>query len=155
MEAEDSFEIVHGATDVAVSWVIGDDLPDLLDAYTAGTGRMTAFPEWTQNGVILRGHGGADDVLALIDEAEDAGISVAAVWIEDWCGQRQTALGTRMLWNWDVDRTLYPDWEEMIQTLRARDVRALAYINPYLVEPVTEKMYNDTYTRRPLLKTCW
>lgn len=157
MEEENSFEIVHSATRVALSWVQGEDLSTLMENYTAGVGRMTSFPEWTQKGVILRGHGGADDVLALVDEAEEAGVTVAAVWIEDWCGQRQTALGTRMLWNWDVDRTLYPDWEEMVEALRARNVRALAYINPYLVdasdrEDVQRHLYEEARAQDFLVK---
>ena len=134
MSSEDRFRVNATTDSFSLSWVSASDLPELLSRYTAETGRMTAFPQWSQEGVIVRAHGGADAIEETVAEAEAAGLPLAALWIEDWCGQRSTALGTRMLWNWDVDRNKYPDWEEMVARLKARGIRVLAYINPYLVD---------------------
>jgi alpha-glucosidase len=40
-----------------------------------------------------------------------------------------------MLWNWDVDRTLYPDWEALLTEFRSQGVRVLTYFNPFLADP--------------------
>jgi alpha-glucosidase len=118
---------------------------------------MTPFPEWSQQGVVLRAHGGIDAIEAVVAEAETAGVPVSAVWVEDWCGQRQTSLGTRMLWNWDVDREKYPEWEEMVATLRDKNIRVLAYLNPYLVdasdrEGITRHLYAEAVEQEFLVK---
>jgi alpha-glucosidase len=84
--------------------------------------------------VILRAHGGSEEVRATVDEARTAGVPLAAVWVEDWCGLRDTILGSRMWWNWDVDRGRYPDWETMVAELDAEGVGVLAYINPYVTD---------------------
>jgi len=37
-------------------------------------------------------------------------------------------------WNWELDRDTYPNWRTMVQDLRAKDIRVVSYINPYLVD---------------------
>ena len=117
------------------SFITGETLPELIETRTEVTGRMTPLPAWSQEGVILRAHGGESAIRATVEEAKTAGIPVAAVWVEDWCGVRETATGTRMLWNWTVDTALYPQWTELVASLNDEGVRTLIYLNPYIVDP--------------------
>ena len=138
MQEDDSFEVKVWNSSLYAQLFIGDSPSQLVERYTEVFGRMTTLPEWSQQGVILRAHGGAEDVRATVEAARESGVPLAAVWVEDWCGLRSTALGSRMWWNWDVDRGLYPDWEDMVAELTAEGVAVLAYINPYLAD-ATEK----------------
>lgn len=37
---------------------------------------------------------------------------------------------SRLWWNWENDRELYPEWPQFVQDLRTNyDVRTLSYIN--------------------------
>ena len=110
----------------------GSNPAEILEAHTEVTGRMQPLPDWAGDGILLRAHGGAIEVRERLDAVEAAGVPVAAVWIEDWVGTRETFTGTRLKWNWRVDTALYPDWPELIAELRGRGVRVLTYFNPFL-----------------------
>lgn len=116
-----------------------DTAVDIIEVLTEVTGRMQPLPAWTQTGAIIRVHGGSTEVLATVQEYRDAGVPLAAVWIEDWSGERPgVGGGTRLWWNWEPDADLYPDWESLITTLRDDGIRPLIYFNPFLVD-VTDK----------------
>ena len=134
MREDDVFEAEVWHNNLAAQFIAGSDPATLVQRYTEGFGRMSALPEWTQQGTIIRAHGGSEEVLAKVAQARDAGLPLAAVWVEDWCGLRETALGSRMWWNWSVDRSRYPDWEDLVAQLDADGVAVLAYANPYLTD---------------------
>ena len=50
-----------------------------------------------------------------------AGVRLSGVWLQDWMGKRQTALGDRLWWNWILDdhATLgsYAAWDTMREAL--------------------------------------
>lgn len=106
----------------------------VLHTHTRFSGRMPPLPDWVQRGAIVRVHGGSAAVRDRVARLRVAGVPLAAVWIEDWCGKRKTLFGTRLWWNWCVDRSRYPDWSELIAELRAVGVRVVTYFNPYLVD---------------------
>jgi alpha-glucosidase len=106
-----------------------------LEAITEYTGRMQPLPAWTQSGALLRVRGGSAAARKALAEAKAAGAHVAALWIEDWEGERSTPFGFRMLWNWAVDRDLYPDWETLVGEVNAEGVRVIIYFNPFLADP--------------------
>lgn len=112
--------------------LVGNSPADLLREHTAATGRTSPLPAWTGDGAVVGVQGGSDRVRRIVDRLTRAGARIAAVWIQDWCGQVHTAFGQRLRWNWVVDRSLYPDWEHLVAGLRARGVRVLTYVNPYL-----------------------
>jgi sulfoquinovosidase len=134
LEDDDVFGVTAWQDTLDLQLIAGDGPAQLVERYTEISGRMSALPEWTQQGAILRAHGGAEDVRATVASARANGVPLAAVWIEDWCGLRDTVLGSRMWWNWDVDRSRYPDWEALVSELDAEGVAVLAYINPYLTD---------------------
>lgn len=112
----------------------GDSPADLLRQHTAATGRMRSLPAWTGEGAVVGLQGGSDRVRRIVDRLDDAGARVAGVWIQDWCGQLHTSFGQRLRWNWEVDRSLYPDWEDLVSDLRERGIRVLTYVNPYVAK---------------------
>ena len=50
-------------------------------------------------------------------------------------GQHKSYDGDRLVWNWQLDRTYYPNWDELVEKLRSDDIRVLTYINPYFSRP--------------------
>jgi len=107
---------------------------EIVQTYTEFSGRMAPLPEWSQNGAIVRSYGGADAALDRVTALDSVGAALGALWVEDWAGTRETLFGTRMWWNWQIDRTVYPEFEDMVSTLNDQDVRTLIYFNPFLTD---------------------
>lgn len=91
------------------------------------------LPAWCDTGMVLGVQGGFKRVMETAFRLQDAGAAVAAVWCQDWSGEKITAMGKQVYWNWEADPVLYPSFAENIRKLHARGIRFLAYINPYLV----------------------
>jgi alpha-glucosidase len=106
----------------------------LIEAYTEIAGRMRPLPAWITRGAILGIQGGPDAVRTRLARFEEQGAPVAAVWLQDWVGQRTTSFGKQLWWSWSVDRAHYPDWDALVAELAARDVRVLTYVNPFMVD---------------------
>lgn len=47
-------------------------------------------------------------MLDYIQQAEDHGVTVAAVWIQDWVGRITTSFGRRLFWDWHWNPEQYP-----------------------------------------------
>ncbi|MBR0140318.1 MAG: alpha-glucosidase [Firmicutes bacterium] len=92
------------------------------------------LPDWCFDGMILGAQGGTGEVLDKVFAMQDAGAKICGVWCQDWCGEKRTALGKQVLWNWEADTGLYTDLKNLIAKLDSRGVRFLSYINPYLVK---------------------
>ena len=99
------------------------------------------LPDWCLDGMILGVQGGTQTVLDKAFAMLDAGARISAVWCQDWCGENRTAMGKQVWWNWELSETLYPGLKKAIEKLKARGVRFLAYINPYLVKG--SRLYNE------------
>lgn len=109
-----------------------DSFIDLLENLTDLLGRQPELPEWVYKGVWVGMQGGTETVLRKLENALDKGLKVGAIWAQDWEGKRITYFGKRLMWNWQWDKNLYPGLDKEIESLKARDVRFLGYINPYL-----------------------
>lgn len=112
----------------------GDTPGEILRLHTELSGRMPPLPAWVDRGAIVRLHGGSDTVRERIARLRAAGVPLAGVWIEDWCGKRKTLFGTRLWWNWEPDASFYPDWSELVAELGRDGIRVVTYFNPYLVD---------------------
>ena len=112
--------ILHGRTPL-----------ELIEEYTAYAGRMRRLPDWVHEGAIVGLQGGTDLVRQKLATLDRAGVPLAGVWIQDWCGRRVTADGSRLWWNWQLDETYYPGWSDLVSELGRRNVRVLTYINPF------------------------
>jgi len=127
--------------------------PSLRELAATGArllGNQGKIPAWSTEGVILGIQGGTDTCLHKLDRMERAGVPVSGIWAQDWQGKRITSFGKRLMWNWQWDPVLYPGLDTAIPRLRARGVRFLGYINPYVA--VEGNLFAETSHRGYLAK---
>ena len=91
----------------------------------------TRLPEWAIGGAIVGLKDGANS-FARLEKIIAAGAAVSGLWCEDWVGIRQTSFGRRLFWDWQWNAERYPDLPSKIADLKARGIRFLGYVNPYL-----------------------
>ena len=103
----------------------------LVSAMADRFGRQPPLPEWLYRGAII-GLKDGERSFERLDAIERAGVQVSALWCEDWSGLRHTSFGARLFWDWRADEGRYPALRERIAGLRARGIRFLGYVNPYL-----------------------
>ncbi|MCX8072461.1 MAG: alpha-glucosidase [Candidatus Binatia bacterium] len=111
---------------------------ELIAAHTSVAGRMRALPSWVLKGAIVGMQGGTTAVRQVWEQLKERHTPVAAFWLQDWVGQRTTAFGKQLWWNWELDRDRYPEWEALVADLSGDGIRMLTYLNPFLVD-VAEK----------------
>ncbi|MDQ5812886.1 MAG: alpha-glucosidase, partial [Actinomycetota bacterium] len=70
---------------------------------------------------------------------------VAAYWLQDWVGQRETSFGTQLWWNWELDEDHYPGWDSLRERLAEEDVRLMTYVGPWFADDIGEE--KETYRR--------
>jgi len=98
---------------------------ELIEKTTEHTGRMRRLPDWIQEGAIVGLMGGKESVKKRLDKINESETPLAAVWLQDWVGQRQTQIGPRLIWDWQRDEELYSD-------LDFGETPVLGYFNPFL-----------------------
>ena len=120
------------AKQLALKLYLGDNPKSLIDQFTEDTGRMQAPPAWVDNGLIAGIQGGETtwDKVATLQAAD---IPIAALWLQDWVGQRTTTFGSQLWWNWRLDSAHYDNWHTRRDGLRASGIHMLGYLNPFLV----------------------
>ncbi|MDA8228317.1 MAG: alpha-glucosidase [Desulfitobacterium hafniense] len=109
-----------------------DTYIDLVGKLTNLLGRQPELPDWIYDGVWIGMQGGTETVLSKLEHALSKGLKVSGIWAQDWEGKRITSFGKRLMWNWVWNKELYPGLDEEIKKLKARGIRFLGYINPYL-----------------------
>jgi alpha-glucosidase (family GH31 glycosyl hydrolase) len=111
----------------------------LIEQYTQYSGRMRPLPGWIMDGAVVGLQGGTDRVSGILERLEALDAPVAAVWLQDWVGQRKTSFGTQLWWNWELDRDHYPDWDSLVESLKQKNIRLMTYVNPFLCDDVGQK----------------
>ena len=109
-----------------------DDFMSLLEKLTAYLGRQPELPDWVYNGLIIGAQGG-ERSFDILEQSLAAGIKVAGLWCQDWCGKRVTSFGKRLQWDWHYHKEMYPELPKRIEELHKRGIKFLGYVNPYLV----------------------
>ncbi|MBK8492623.1 MAG: alpha-glucosidase [Saprospirales bacterium] len=115
---------------------------ELLEQVSAKVGRVGPMPEWAF-GAILGVQGGRERVLGILDSLEQADCPVRAIWIQDWCGKRETSFGSQLMWNWQSDGIRYPDLRGFIEELGERGIAVLGYVNPFLTKDTKDAISKD------------
>jgi len=128
---------------------------ELLTEITEVTGRMKPLPAWVQSGAIVGLEGGREVVTNITDTLLAAGVPIAALWLQDWCGiNHGDHDGDRLWWNWeadDGDEGTYPGWNDFVDELRNdHDIRMMSYINPYFADVADKASYNHNYYQEGL-----
>jgi len=117
---------------------------DLTRQLGARFGERQPLPEWALSGAVVglkEGERSFDRLERLID----AGAAVSALWCEDWVGIRRTSFGRRLFWDWQWNADRYPDLPARIAAIKARGIRFLGYVNPYLA--VDAPLYAEAAAR--------
>jgi sulfoquinovosidase len=117
----------------------GETPAELIEQYTEYAGRMRPLPEWILAGAVVGLQGGTRKVRDVYEELEALGTPVAALWLQDWVGQRETSFGTQLWWNWELDENHYRGWRELGADLEDEGVRLMTYIGPWVADDVAEK----------------
>ena len=118
----------------SISILTANNTRDLAAELCRLVGISPRIPDWVNDGAILAIQGGTEVLRKKYAEAKAAGIKVAALWAQDWCGHVVTSFGYQVYWNWAADEELYKGLKEFIQELRKDGVRFLGYINTFLKE---------------------
>src|SRR5262249_4195115 len=61
-----------------------------------------------------------------------AGVSASVIWTEDWRGGGDGDTGYALKENWHVDRSLYPDFEQVATDLHGMGYSWLTYNNTFI-----------------------
>ncbi|MGI8859195.1 MAG: hypothetical protein ACR2HO_03440 [Rubrobacteraceae bacterium] len=89
--------------------ILSADTPaGLIEQYTEYSGRMRLLPDWIMGGAVVGLQGGTERVREIHDRLEALDTPVAAFWLQDWVGKRQTSFGSQLWWNWVLDQNRYP-----------------------------------------------
>lgn len=120
----------------------GDTPAKLIEEYTEYAGRMNRLPGWAYDGAILGLQGGTEKVRRVYEQLREYDTPVAALWLQDWEGQRVSKIAKQLWWNWELDEERYPEWDSMVADMESEGVRVLGYINPFLVD-VSGKTSHD------------
>ncbi len=87
-----------------------------------------AFAPW--NDAIT----GAAEVRRVASVLRDAGVASSVLWTEDFRGGQAQGDAYRLVENWDLDPTLYPDAGLLAQELGRQGFGWMAYFNSFLVQ---------------------
>ncbi|NBK25516.1 MAG: alpha-glucosidase, partial [Spirochaetia bacterium] len=129
--------------DVPASLVISvkPTLLEVVQDISRLLGRQQYLPLWVYDGIILGMQGGTQTCLEKLQRVQASSLKVAALWLQDWEGEKYTSFGKRLRWNWQWDQQLYPGLDREIVRLREEGVRVLGYINPYVL--VDHPLYEE------------
>jgi alpha-glucosidase len=94
-------------------------------------GPRQPLPEWALGGAVV-GLKQGEASFGRLERLIEAGAAVSGLWCEDWVGIRETSFGRRLFWDWQWNPARYPDLPARIAGLKARGIRFLGYVNPYL-----------------------
>eukprot|EP00121_Abeoforma_whisleri_P013845 Awhi_evm1s12776 len=125
----------------------GETHKDIIESYTEYAGRMAVLPDWISEKAILGTQGGTDVVSKQVEEALASGAALGSIWIQDFCGKRQTDLGSRLVWHWEVDQIQYPNWDGFVEDLNSKNISTMTYINPFLTNSTNDLVDSGHYTR--------
>lgn len=112
----------------------GESPAELIAEYTSYAGRMRPLPDWLLEGAVVGMQGGTARVREVWAMLQAADTPIAAFWLQDWVGQRTTSFGQQLWWNWELDRTRYPEWDMLQADLEAHGINVMVYVNPFLVD---------------------
>lgn len=131
---DENIQITIWGKPLSITFTVADNFVDLLDIIRKRFGTQPKLPDWMLDGITLGIQGGTDVLKDKIKVAESYGIRVNAVWCQDWVGKKITSFGKRLFWKWEKDENTYPHFEKLISDLAKKNIKFMAYINPYLLE---------------------
>lgn len=158
MRAPDRIQMEAFSHQMAGRILYGNSPTELIEAYTGLIGRMPALPDWIIDGAVVGMQGGTQRVREVYDQLRARDVPIAAFWLQDWVGWRQTSFGSQLWWNWELDSAQYPGWDALRADLAADDVALMIYFNPYLVDvsdkpDVKRNLYREAIDQGYVVRT--
>ncbi|MCG8570967.1 MAG: alpha-glucosidase [Spirochaetes bacterium] len=120
-----------------IEFINGQNMLDLVRKNSNYFGNQPELPDWVYQGITMGVQGGTQKCLEHLANAESKGVSVAAIWAQDWQGIRYTSFGKRLKWDWVCSEELYPNLKKTIANLDKKGIKFLGYINPYICQDGT------------------
>jgi alpha-glucosidase (family GH31 glycosyl hydrolase) len=94
---------------------------------------------------------GSDNVRRVAKKLRDRGIPSSVIWTEDWKGAEKEGDKYVLSEDWDIDRTLYPDFEKLASDLHAQGFKFLTYFNTFMYK--SSDAWAETSSKGYLIKT--
>ena len=140
------YETISGRTTYQV--IVGDSWLDLLDNYTDLTGKQPMPPRWALGNFSSRfGYHSQAEVIETIDKFIENDIPVDAIILDlYWFGKE--VKGT--MGNLAFDRDSFPNPEQMIANLRAKNVETILITEPFIL--TTSKRWQEAVDKDILAK---
>ncbi|KAK8258648.1 hypothetical protein V6Z12_D13G001500 [Gossypium hirsutum] len=110
----------------------GNSPLEIIEHFTEAIGRPPELPEWVISGAVVGMQGGTETVRRVWDKLRTYKVPISAFWLQDWVGQRETFIGSQLWWNWEVDVTRYPGWQQLVKDLSKHYIKVMTYCNPCL-----------------------
>jgi alpha-glucosidase len=110
----------------------GEDFMALSQELSKTVGTMRPLPEWALKGAVVGIVGGQDFVNEKYAMMKKLELPLVGIWMQDWVGEHTYAEGTRLIWNWQLKKDWYYDWDNMVTNWAADGVKPFIYINPYI-----------------------
>ncbi|XP_039028333.1 sulfoquinovosidase-like [Hibiscus syriacus] len=110
----------------------GNSPLEIIEHFTETIGRPPELPEWVISGAVVGMQGGTETVRSVWDKLKTYKVPISAFWLQDWVGQRETLIGSQLWWNWEVDVTRYPEWQQLVKDLGTNYIKVMTYCNPCL-----------------------
>ncbi|MBU4179588.1 MAG: hypothetical protein KJ625_06580, partial [Actinobacteria bacterium] len=153
-----------GVVDITVwdrefRWVLfyGPEPARIVERFTERTGRATVPAKWVfapWNDAVYN----SENVRSIARKLRQNKIPTTAIWSEDWqggywlapLGRKKKAPYLIFPMRYEVDRSLYPDAEELARELHDDGFRWLSYFFPYILR--RSKEYREAKEKGYLLK---
>ncbi len=118
---------------VGVLLVPGATALEVTERYARASGPPLVPPDWAFGvwGDAVRGEAAVRSVQETLREA---GVPATVIWTEDWKGEDEGPFGYKIGDEWFVDRTLYPDVEQLAADLEDDGFKWFGYFKPFLAE---------------------
>ena len=129
---KDTFDVLMWNTKFEIILSTSQNYSDLMEGLTSIVGRQIELPEWIYNGVVLGIQDGTYVCDKKLKKMQEAGVKVSGIWSQDWSGQRITAFGKQVFWDWKFNKELYSSYSSYINEWNNKGVQFLAYINPFI-----------------------
>ncbi|MEN9335839.1 MAG: hypothetical protein RLZZ500_826 [Bacteroidota bacterium] len=126
--------------------IVGDSWPELIQNYTALTGRQPLPPRWAFGNFSSRfGYHSQEEVEKTIQKFETDKIPVDAIILDlYWFGK--TVKGTMGNLEWDKDN--FPNPEKMMSDLNAKGVKTVLITEPFIL--TTSSKWNEAVEQKAL-----
>ncbi|MBT6179908.1 MAG: hypothetical protein HOI23_21885 [Deltaproteobacteria bacterium] len=128
-ESADHFRLEIFSKEFKMRIYPGDSVKEVMETYTAETGRARPVNRWTY-GPWIDTFGSPEILIDAARMARENNIPASALWAEDWIGKEIAMGGEHLTYDWEEDPDLYPDIEGLATTLHDMGFKFLTYINP-------------------------